>query len=335
MRQSFCEYCMKENEYKVHKVNKISILNNEEINYKAKEAICKKCGNEILVSDICDFNLEKLYEEYKKKHNIVSAKVIQRIINKYRINEYSLSRLLGWNDETVSRYLDGDMIINSHSDMIEKIYENVSYYSMILQNNEGRIEPVDYNKSRQAVEKSLSQESTEEKIDSVIKYILIRGEDFTPYTLHKLLYYVQAFYYVFTNKFLFNEDCEAFTNGPVFRSLCERYEIFGYEETNKDILANNKLKLDNVERNVVESIIKFYGCYSEKILRQMIQNEAPWIFTRINLINKEDFEDNNYDGIIEKNLIAEYFNGIKEKYHMTNLLDIEKYSKDLFNNMSM
>ena len=331
----FCEYCINENEYKVNEVNKTSILKDEEISYMAKEAICNKCGNEVFVSDICDYNLKTLYEEYRKKHNIIRAMELNRIIIKYSINKEALSLLLGWKKETISRYLDGDMITNSHSDILKKIYKNSNYYSIVLQTNKERIEPTDYNESRKAVKVILNKDITEDKIDAVIKYLLIRCEDFTPLTLQKLLYYVQAFYYVFTNNYIFKEDCEASVKGPLYTSVYDRYKMFGYEEINKEILANDKLKLEDVERNVVESVIKFYSCYSGKILEQMTQNEAPWILTRTNIINENKINNQKLNKIIEKNFIAEYFKGIKEKYNMINLLDIQKYSTDLFNKISM
>ncbi|HEX9027435.1 MAG TPA: type II TA system antitoxin MqsA family protein [Clostridium sp.] len=336
MRQLvFCEYCMNENEYKVHKENKTSTLKDEEISYMVKEAVCNNCGNEVFVSDICDYNLKNLYEEYRKNHNIIKAIELQRIIIKYSINDKALSLLLGWKRETVSRYLEGDMIRNSHSDILKKISQNPNYYSIILQTNKERIEPIDYNKSRQAVKSILSKSNTEEKLDAVIKYLLIRCEDFTPATLQKLLYYVQAFYYMFTDNFIFKEDCEASIKGPVYITVYERYTKFGYEEINKDILANDKLNLEDVERNIVESVIKFYSCYSGKILEQMIRNEAPWMLTRTNIINENNIKNENSNKIIAKNLIGEYFKGIKEKYNMINLLDIQKYSTDLFNKISM
>ena len=336
MRESiFCEYCMNENEYKIHEVNKTSILKDEEISYMAKEAICNNCGNEIFVSDICDYNLKTLYEEYRKKHNIIRVIEIQRIIIKYCIKEEALSLLLGWKRETISRYLDGDMITNSHCDILKKIYKNPNYYSIVLQTNKERIEPTYYNESRKAVKVILNKDITEDKIDAVIKYLLIRCEDFTPLTLQKLLYYVQAFYYVFTNNFIFKEDCEASMKGPLYTSVYDRYKRFGYEEINKDILDNDKLTLEDVERNVVESVIKFYSCYSGKVLEQMTRNEAPWILTRTNSINENNINNENINKIIERNLIAEYFKGIKEKYNMINLLDIQKYSTDLFDKISM
>lgn len=333
---AFCEYCMNETEYKVHKISKTSILQGEEINYIAREATCNNCGNDIFVSDICDYNLEILYEKYRKNHNIITVVEIKRIIAKYSISPKSLSLLLGWEKETVDRYLDGDISTKSDSDILKKIYENPNYYSTILQINKEKIKPVEYMKSRQSVKNILSENTAEEKVDAVIKYLLIRCEDLTPQTLQNLLYYVQAFYYMFTDNFIFEEDCEAFMDGPVYRSVYERYRALGgYEEFNKCILSNNKLKLDDVERNVVESIIKFYGCYSGKILKQMTRNEAPWVFTRTKSINENSFEDDSFSKTIEKNLISEYFKGIKDKYNMINLLDIQKYSEDLFNKLSM
>ena len=332
---AFCEYCMNENEYKVHEANKTSILKDEEISYMAKEAICNNCGNEIFVSDICDYNLRTSYEGYRKNHNIIRIIELQRIVIKYSINEEALSLLLEWEKETISRYLDGDMITNSNSDILKKIYEYPNYYSIVLQTNKERIEPIDYNKSRKALKEILDKDITEEKIDAVIKYLLIRCEDFTPRTLQKLLYYVQAFYYMFTDNFIFQEDCEASMEGPVYTSVYERYKKFGYEEINKDILANDKLTLEDVERNIVESVIKFYSCYSGKILEQMTRNEAPWMLTRTNIINENKMKNENPNKVIEKNSIAEYFKGIKEKYNMINLLDIQKYSTDLFDKISM
>lgn len=332
---AFCEYCMSENDYKVHSVNKTSRLKNEKIDYTAKEAVCNICGNEVFISEICDYNLEKLYEQYRKIHNIISVEEIKHILIEYCIDEEALALLLRWKSGTVNRYLEGDMPVNFHSEILKKICEDPNYYLDLLKNNKERITPIDYNKSKQAINEVLYNGSVEEKIDAVIKYILVRCEDFTPFTLQNLLYYVQAFSYVFTKEFIFKEDCEANIAGPIYRSVFERYKKFGYDNVNKDILINENLKLEDVERNIVEGIIKFYGCYSGKILKQMTNYEAPWILTRAAYDSENDIENDESNKIINKNLISEYFNGIKEKYNMVNLLDIQKYSIDLFNKISM
>ncbi len=334
-KSAFCEYCFSERGYQVYKVRRTSILKEEKVNYKAKEAVCNVCGNEIFVSEICDYNLMNLYKEYKRNYNIISVDEIQKVKIKYSINSEALSLVLGWNSKTIERYLDGDMIRVSNSDLLRKAYENTSYFSIILQNNKTRISPVDYNKSRQAVRHILSQNQTEEKIDAVIKYLLIRYEDFTALSIQKLLYYIQAFHYAFTDKFIFEENCEALKDGPFYPSLHERYEQFGYEKVNKDILANDKLRLEDFERNIVESIIKFYGCYSGKILKEMTKSEAPWILTRTNCINEKSIKGGKVNNVIEKSLIQEYFTNIREKYNINSLLDIQNYSRDLFDKISI
>lgn len=332
---AFCEYCLREVNYEINEINKMSMIKDEEIHYEARKAICSECNNEIFVSEICDYNLTSLYEEYKNLHNIIKVEEIKLILIKYNIDEEVLSLLLGWGREAISRYINGDMINSSNSDILKKIYKNPNYYSIILQTNKERINPVDYNKSRKAVKAVLNKDITEEKIDSIIKYILIRCEDITPSTIQKLLYYVQGFYYMFTDDYIFQEDCIASVKGPIYESVKERYDHYGYEIINKDILLNDDLQLEDVERNVIESIIKFYGCYSGKILEQMTKNEAPWMLARTKGIKENSFQGNAQNKIIEKNSIGIYFKGLKEKYIMTNLLDIQKYSTDLFSNLSM
>lgn len=332
---AFCEYCMDESEYEIRIVDTISILNNEDIQYKYKKAICNICGNEIFVSGICDFNLDNLYNEYRKKHSIITIKEIRRILLMYSIEEEALSLLLGFNSNAIRRYLDGDMTLYSHSDILKKIYESPNYYSIVLQNNKEKIDPINYSKSRQAVKRIMNREWPEEKIDAVIKYLIVRGEDLTPLMLQHLLYYVQGIYYIFANKFIFNEKCEVNINGPIFKSVFERYEMLGYDEINKEILADEKLKLEDIERNVVECVIKFFGCYSGKVLKQMTRNEAPWILTMANDKTKFEFESDQANKIIDENLMIEYFYGIKEKYNIVNILDIPNYSRDIFSRISM
>jgi Uncharacterized phage-associated protein len=326
---------MRETKYEINEINKISMIRDEEINYAAKKAVCYECNNEIFVSEICDYNLNSLYEEYRNLHNIIKIEEIKRITIKYCIHEEPLSLLLGWGREAISRFIDGDTVTSSNSDILKKIYKNPNYYSLLLQTNKARINPVDYNKSRQAVKAVLNKDITEEKIDAIIKHILIRCEDITPSAIQKLLYYVQGFYYMFTDNFIFQEECEASVKGPAYASVKERYDHFGYEIINGDILSNENLKLEDVERNVADSVIKFYGCYSGKILEQMTKNEAPWMLSRAKTIKDNKVEGNLKNKIIEKNAIGIYFKGLKEKYNMNNLLDVQKYSTDLFNTLSM
>ena len=334
---AFCEYCMKEQTYTVNELTKTSSLNEEEISYEGKEACCNECGNEIFVNDVCRENLQSLYCEYRRRHNLIDVDKIQHILKRYDISEEALSIILGFPKENISRYIKGDMVSVHDSDILKKIYDNSHYYSIMLETNKEQIKPYEYCRSRKAVRFMNTSGNVEKKIDGVIKYILSRCDDVTPYMIQKLLYYVQAFYYVFTGHFLFEENLEAGDRGPEFESVMKRYRIYGFDSVNNEITSNENLNLEDIEKNVAEAVLKFYGCYSGKILEKMVQNESPWILTRKQMLQagRREIELSAQESrVINKDIIAAYFMGVKEKYSMISVLDMEKYSRDVFEKIS-
>ena len=338
MRQlAFCEYCRKEQPYTINEINKISTLNDEEISYEGKESYCCVCRNEIFVNHVCRENLKSLYDEYRKKHNLINKDKILLILKKYDICEESLSLVLGFEKDAVSRYMEGHMICEHDSNVMKKIYDNIQYYSLLLNTNKEKIKPSENLRSKKAVKFLTTTGVVEEKIDKVMKYILTRCDDLTPLMIVKLLYYVQAFYYVFTDHFLFEEDLIAGDKGPIFQSVMERYEVYGFDAINNEILNNEELILEDIEKNITEGVLKFYGCYSGMILVKMVENESPWILTRKQMLQRNrgeidlSFEESR---IINKELISIYFTGIKDKYSMISVLDMEKYSRDIFEKIS-
>ncbi|WP_294157037.1 type II toxin-antitoxin system antitoxin SocA domain-containing protein [uncultured Clostridium sp.] len=335
---AFCEYCMKEQPYIINEIKRISTLNEEEISYDGVEACCSICRNEIFVNNACAKNLQNLYDVYRKKHNLIENNKIKMILKKYDISQEGLSLVLGFAGDTVARYLNGDMISENDSDALKKAYDSTHYYSIMLESNKNQIKPSEYWRTRKSVKYLLRTADVEKRIDGVIKYILSRNDDLTPLIIQKLLYYVQAFYFVFTDNFLFEEDLRAGDRGPEFESVVERYELYGVETINSQILNDDDLKLEDIEKNIAEGILKFYGCYSGKILEKMAENESPWILTRKLMLQREIGEielSEEESRVIKKDLICAYFTGIKEKYNMISVLDMEKYSKDIFQKITL
>lgn len=326
-KEAFCEYCRKDVLYTEKDELMSTELKGETFNYYGKAAVCNECTNEIFISEINDYNLHKLYSEFRKQHNIITLEKIIEIPQKYNIGKRPLSLLLGWGEQTFSRYYDGDMPTQQYSAILQKIYENPEYYLSILENNKANLKSQSaYEKSKLATQMFLGtqQISDTAKIDIVVNYLLNKCEDITPLALQKLLYYVQGFYYAFVNEFIFDENCEAWVHGPVFRDVYFKYREYRFDPISVSE-STDDLSLTVSEKAIIDSIIKNISCYSGKILEGFTHAETPWLATR------GDLPATVYaDRKIEKKLIGDYFRAVKEKNNMLNPSDIGVYSKKMF-----
>lgn len=322
----FCEECRKDVDYIVDDQHMTGTIKGEVYNYIGKMARCKECNSEIYVDEINDYNLKALYDEYRKKNDIISLDEIKEICQKYNIGKRPLSLLLGWGEQTFSRYCDGDIPTKQYSDMLKKIYRDPHFYNQILETNKNNLKSnATYNKSKRAVNKLIGNDSnSKSKINLVIEYILNKCEDITPLALQKSLYYVQGFYYAFYNKFLFEEDCQAWVHGPVYPDVYSRYKNYKFDPI-KCIVDIDISVFTSSEIAVLDSVVKNLCCYSGKILERFTHSEYPWLSARENL--KEDESSNR---TICKEDIGKYFEKVKEKYNMINPYDIESYSITMF-----
>jgi hypothetical protein len=75
----------------------------------------------------------------------------------------------------------------------------------------------------------------------------------------------------------------------------------------------------------MDSVVKYFCCYSGKILEGFTHLEMPWIKTREDLSPLD-----NSNRIISKKVIGEYFEEVKDKYRMIKFDDIKEYSDEMF-----
>ena len=300
------------------------------IKYIGKEAYCSECGSEMFVSDIRDYNLAMLDKAYREEVGLISIEEIGMILEKYDIGKRPLSLLLGWGEGTLTRYLNGDIPSRQYSDILKRILIDSNYMKDLLEKNKDKIKDVAYRRVKKALENektaSCFVNEFEDKIDYVTKYLLSKSVEITPLALQKLLYYSQGFFKAFTGNFLFNDDCEAWIHGPVYRKIYYKYKDYGFNPIEEKGCRFGDIRLTTVEEELLDSIIRNFGCYSGKVLEKMTHTEEPWRATRAGL---DDNEGSNR--IIEKELISKYFNEIKIKYNMLNISDIRDYSMNLFN----
>ncbi|MCK5154836.1 MAG: DUF4065 domain-containing protein [Spirochaetales bacterium] len=330
--KGFCEECRDYVDFTIEEVKRDKEIRGISIEYTAKIAFCDECTNELFVSELRDENLETINRNYRLTEGLIQVYEIGEVLEKYDIGKRPLSLILGWGEGTLSRYVDGDIPSRQYSDILKRLQTDFEFMLELLEKSKSKITERAYTNCLRAAQRNLENEKemmavfqSEEKIDSVVRYIIYKSVEITPLALQKLLYFSQSFYKAFTEKFLFDNDCGAWIHGPVYRNIYYKYKDHGYNPIDEDVDKFMNFDLTETEKTVIDTVLLNFGCYSGKILEYMTHAERPWRESRNGL---EDSEVS--DRIIEKELIEFYYKEVLGKYNMINISDIRDYSTDLF-----
>lgn len=136
----------------------------------------------------------------------------------------------------------------------------------------------------------------------VAAYILFKLGEMTTMKLHKILYYCQAWSLVWDEKPLFDEEIEAWANGPVIRDL------FYYHKGNftiSNLPIGNKELLNKNQSETIDSVLKYYGVKSAQWLIELSHLEDPWKNARTGL--KQNDRGNK---VISLESMAEYYSSL-------------------------
>jgi uncharacterized phage-associated protein len=116
-------------------------------------------------------------------------------------------------------------------------------------------------------------------VHDVAAYILKSAGEMSAMKLQKLVYYCQAWALVWIDRPLFDEEIEAWVNGPVVRSLYARHRglfLLSGWDGNPDALSQE-------ERECVDAVLAFYGDKSPQWLSDLTHMEEPWRMARAGL----------------------------------------------------
>lgn len=316
---SFCEKCMSEVEFTVKEQTVTQMFHGCECTYIAKKAICTKCNNEVDVNSVNDANLKSLYDSYRKQNNLLSLEQVQEIPQMYSIGIRPLSKILGFGEITYTRFVEGDIPSKQNNELLFHVYNNPHFYKDLLEQNKLLISKIAYEKSKKAVNEQINKKlKGNSSLEKIANYLIIKCGDITPLTLQKALYYIQGFFYAFFNRFIFSEDCEAWAHGPVYKDIYEEYKEYKY---NPIEIEQGEFTLDvsDCEKEVIDTVIKYFCCYNGKVLESFTHSESPWN----NAIEQKAL-------IITKEQIGECFAKIKLKYKIETPDDIKKYATERF-----
>lgn len=228
----YCENCKKNVGTKVSNEDAKYTIANSQVTIKCDVLRCLECGEELNDNELFEKNSKLARDKYIEEYNIVSAQEIKDILNKYDIGATILSKILGWGDITITRYLNGKLPSKIYSDKLRKINSNPQLLLSLLEEKKEQISNLAYVKCKKKVDTLNNQLcdkniNNECKIDEVVKYIISKLE-ITPMALQKSLYFIQGFSIAFNNRFIYKDIPYAWEQGPVYPKIYNKYKKFGY-----------------------------------------------------------------------------------------------------------
>ena len=111
------------------------------------------------------------------------------------------------------------------------------------------------------------------QVFDVAAYILQRTGSMTTMKLQKLVYYSQAWSLVWDEEPLFEENIEAWANGPVVRELFDYHR--GMYEISAVPIGNPRL-LNREQQETIDAVLEYYGDKSAQWLIELTHIEDPW-----------------------------------------------------------
>lgn len=110
------------------------------------------------------------------------------------------------------------------------------------------------------------------RVEDVAAYILKKLGPITAMKLQKLVYYCQAWCLVWEEAPLFDDEIQAWANGPVSPKLYRRHRG-GFKLVDIDGDAS---ALSDRETGVIDDVLEFYGDKSSQWLSELTHKEEPW-----------------------------------------------------------
>lgn len=116
-----------------------------------------KNNEEIFDEELENKNLENIYNQYRKKHSLLTPNRIKETREKYGVSQRAFSRILGWGEVTIHRYETGALQDRSHNDALV-LLESPGNMKILLENNKNKINRKDYINIKENLQKLMKDD---------------------------------------------------------------------------------------------------------------------------------------------------------------------------------
>lgn len=140
-KELYCYNCDKYNTVDIIKRNEIYVVKGEPIEIEVQICICEGCGEELFDKELDELNIERAFDIYRKKHELLSPEEIKAIRESYGLSQGAFSELLNWREVTLNRYEMGAVQDKDHNNTLI-LLRNPENMLNILEKNSGILTPL-------------------------------------------------------------------------------------------------------------------------------------------------------------------------------------------------
>lgn len=319
--KAFCEHCRHMVDVTLANAKESMELDDVRYVYPVRYGTCKECGGRATPEEVLRTNQESFLNAVREGNGIVSQEIIDRVPEKYNIGKRPLSKLLGWGEQSYSRFIAGDIPSKEYSNLIERIDRSPLAFLVKLYSNAEVLTNVAFNKSKGAAIGALVESGS--AVDRAAAFILAKTGSASPLALQKELYYTNGLAIAFSDRPLFTNRCEAWTRGPVFPEIWEDLQLRDAREESLfglEVADAVTATFSTDELRVLNAVVSRVACYSPYVLQEFTHHEDPWLTARENIPEGQPSQRE-----ISLDSIGSFFSKIRAQFEMKAPEDIERY----------
>ena len=132
--KKYCEECGKEVSTVIVVKKEIYNVCGEDVEIEAQVLVCKECGEEFFCEELDHATLSKAYNEYRKRHKLLSPNEIKEIREQYELSQRCFAKLLNWGDKTIHRYENGSIQDKAHNSLLLFLREPENMRTYLFEN---------------------------------------------------------------------------------------------------------------------------------------------------------------------------------------------------------
>lgn len=115
----------------------ILVFRKEKFEYNHKSYYCEDSGESFTTTELDEFNLNQVYNQYRNKHNIPFPDQIIELRNEYDLSASLMSKILGFGSNSYRNYEKGEVPSLSNGNLINTVIEAPSNFKLLVDlNNE-------------------------------------------------------------------------------------------------------------------------------------------------------------------------------------------------------